>query len=188
MLCARTAFPSQRPSITAALPSLSLAHPAATAAAAAIMSSSTLLDLEQVPSHQFRKLGAVAILPSLDAVASGVHYDDSATATSAALRAGRAKSLLAVGSHYGLLFVVAPSLASAPHTHGLYVARSHDVLQLIDEDRAAQEEEQRDRTEERSAKQADVPLSDKVFTFVPVQVSQKDESCRAGCARRLRGQ
>ena len=152
------------------------------------MSSSTLLDLEQVPSHQFRKLGAVAILPSLDAVASGVHYDGSAAATSAALRAGRAKSLLAVGSHYGLLFVVAPSLASAPHTHGLYVARSHDVLQLIDEDRAAQEEEQRDRTEERSAKQADVPLSDKVFTFVPVQVSQKDESCRAGCARRLRGQ
>jgi hypothetical protein len=137
------------------------------------MSDSTVLDLEQVPTHQFRKLGAVAILPSPDAD-KPVHYDSASAHTSAALLGGRVKSLLAVGSHYGLLFVVAPSLAAAPapNAHGLYVARTNEVVELIDADRAAQEEEQRDRAEERSAKQADVPLSDKVFTFVPVQVGR----------------
>jgi len=149
----------------------------------AAMSSSSVSDLEPVSSHQFRKLGAVAILPSADADAP-VAYSSASAWTRAALAGGRVRSLLAVGPHYGQLFVVAPSLASAPPSaHGLYVARAAAVAELIDADRAAQEEEQRDQAEERSARQADVPLDGKVFSFVPVQVGRTGMRAAWGAER-----
>ena len=127
----------------------------AAAAAAAPVSTVDVSELEQVPMHAFKKLGAVSVLPSLDAD-SPLSYHAESAHTSAVV--AEAKSLLAVGRRIGYVFVVSPGVASDPRTHGFYYARAHDVLHAVEKDRAEQEADNQEKNKE-AARQADLPIN-----------------------------
>ena len=147
---------------------------------AAAAPESVILEEEVVSTHSFKKLGAVSVLPSLAAL-SALHYEAPAAWTAPVLPI--VKSLLACGGQYGLLVVASPGQSNDPSTHGFYHALAHNVLQLIESDRAQQEEEAREKGEEGSGKKADVPISDQVFKFVPVQVTEQKGNTHTAAPR-----
>ena len=126
--------------------------------------------MESVGSHAFKKLGAVAIAACLDHAAPSLHYESPQSWTAQSLSV--AHSLIASSGPSGWMFLVAPGLAAdnTGRSHGLLYARSDAICAAIEEDVAAQEEEAKDKGEEGPSKKTDLPLTDKVFKFLPVEV------------------
>lgn len=145
--------------------------PSATAAMAAeALPEPQSMRMESVGSHAFKKLGAVAISAYLDPAAPSLHYESAASFAAQSLPVSR--SLLASSGDSGWMFLVAPGLAADPtgQSHGLLYARSAAICAAIEEDVAAQEEEAKDKGEEGPSKKSDLPLSDKLFRFMRVEV------------------
>jgi len=122
-------------------------------------------------SHAFRKIGAIALAHSASSTDAwsdhSLRYSSPTTATHAALK--RSKNLIACSRASGFVFIVAPGLASDPSSIGLYVARASELIGLIESDRLAGEEEAAQQGVEKPSKQPDVPIDEKVFTFVNIE-------------------
>jgi len=122
-------------------------------------------------SHAFRKIGAIALAHSASSTDAwsdhSLRYSSPTTATHAALK--RSKNLIACSRASGFVFIVAPGLASDSSSIGLYVARASELIGLIESDRLAGEEEAAQQGVEKPSKQPDVPIDEKVFTFVNIE-------------------
>lgn len=121
-----------------------------------------------VGTHAFRRLGAMSVSSSLDPAAPLVHYESPQSHTAESLPFAR--SLLASSGVSGWLFLVAPGLSSdaSGRSHGLLYARSDAICEAAKAHSAAQKDKAKE--EPGVYKKTDLPLTDKLWKFLPVEV------------------